>query len=351
MARDKEGREPVSYRDAGVDIDEGARAVERIRAAVRSTYRPEVLGDIGGFGGMFSPDFSDMDDPVLVSGADGVGTKLKVAQLLDRHDTVGIDLVAMCANDVLVSGAEPLFFLDYLAIGKVDAERVRVIVEGIAEGCRQAGCALVGGETAEHPGVMAPDDYDLSGFCVGAVDRARIVDGSSVGAGDVVLGLASSGLHANGFSLVRRVLVDGREDELSLPRTDLGGATLGDALLEPTRIYARQVARVLAVAGVRAMAHITGGGVTENLARSLPDGMGVRVHRGAWKRPPVFGVVQAASGLDDEEMFRTFNMGIGFALVVTEADAPAVAAALTDAGERVYEIGEVTEGEDGVVYA
>ena len=214
---------PSTYRDAGVDTAEGARAVEGIRDAVRSTYRPEVIGDIGGFGGLFSiAAAKNMTDPVLVSGTDGVGTKLKLAQLLNRHDTVGIDLVAMCANDILVSGAEPLFFLDYVAVGKLDAETVGRIVSGIAEGCRQAGCSLVGGEMAEHPGVMSADDYDLSGFCVGLVDRPEIIDGSRVAPGDVILGLASSGLHSNGFSLVRRVLVDGREAELDLPRLDLG---------------------------------------------------------------------------------------------------------------------------------
>ena len=229
-----------------MDTAEGARAVEGIRDAVRSTYRPEVIGDIGGFGGLFSiAAAKNMADPVLVSGTDGVGTKLKLAQLLNRHDTVGIDLVAMCANDILVSGAEPLFFLDYVAIGKLDAETVARIVSGIAEGCRQAGCSLIGGEMAEHPGVMPADDYDLSGFCVGLVDRPDLIDGSAVAPGDVILGLASSGLHSNGFSLVRRVLVDGREDELGLPRLDLGGATLGDALLTPTRIYAKSVLQLL----------------------------------------------------------------------------------------------------------
>jgi len=343
---------PITYRDAGVDTGQGARAVDAIREAVRSTYRPEVIGDIGGFGGLFSAAaLKEMDDPVLVSGTDGVGTKLKVAQLLERHDTVGIDLVAMCANDILASGAEPLFFLDYIAIGKLDSARVEAIVGGIAEGCRQAGCALVGGEMAEHPGVMDPDDYDLSGFCVGAVDRPKIVDGSDVAPGDVVLGLGSSGLHSNGYSLVRRVLVEGYEAELGLPRTDLGGATLGDVLLEPTRIYVPAVLGVLrAGLPVKAMAHITGGGITENLDRVLPADCDARVVPAAWKRPKIFGLLADAASLDDAEMLRTFNMGIGFALVVDAKRAADVAAALREAGESVYEVGEIVEGTGEVVY-
>jgi phosphoribosylformylglycinamidine cyclo-ligase len=343
-------KRPASYRDSGVDIDEGARAVERIRDAVRSTMRPEVLSEIGGFGGLFGARFEGLDDPVLVSGADGVGTKLRVAQLVDRHDTVGVDLVAMCANDILVSGAEPLFFLDYIATGKVVPERIEEIVHGIAEGCRQAGCALLGGETAEHPGVMEPDEYDLSGFCVGVVDRAAIVDGSRIEAGDVILGLASSGLHSNGFSLVRSVLVDGREDELELPHTELGGARLGDALLEPTRIYVQSVRSVLEQVDVRAMAHITGGGITENVTRAFPDGLGAEIARGSWKEPDVFGVLRRAAELDEDEMYRTFNMGVGFALVVASGDAPRAAALLREAGEVVTEIGQVVEGEGDVSY-
>jgi len=291
-----------------------------------------------------------MDDPVLVSGTDGVGTKLKVAQLANKHDTVGIDLVAMCANDVLVTGAEPLFFLDYIAIGKLDSERVEAIVSGVAEGCRQAGCALVGGEMAEHPGVMAEDDYDLSGFCVGVVDRPKLVDGSSVSPGDVVLGLASSGLHSNGFSLVRRVLVDGHEAELDLPRVDLGGRHFADVLLEPTRIYVRPVLDLLAELPVKAMAHITGGGITENLDRALPSDCDAHVARGCWPVPRIFGVVGEAAGLSEDELYRTFNMGIGFMLVVDARLAPDAAALLRERGERVYEIGEIVEGTGKVVY-
>jgi phosphoribosylformylglycinamidine cyclo-ligase len=342
---------PVDYRTAGVDTAEGARAVERIRSHVRATYRPEVIGDIGGFGGLFSAKaFKDMDDPVLVSGTDGVGTKLKLAQLLDVHDTVGIDLVAMCANDILVSGAEPLFFLDYVAVGKLDSARMERIVAGIARGCEQAGCALVGGEMAEHPGTMDADDYDLSGFCVGVVDRPKMITGETIKPGDVILGLGSSGLHSNGFSLVRKVLVEGRESELSLPRVDLGGTTLGEALLAPTRIYVKSVRAALAEVTVKGMAHITGGGITENLDRVLPDTCDARVVRGGWRVPRVFGLVQEAAGIDDDNMYRTFNMGVGFALVLDPAEAPTAAAKLREMGESVSEIGEIVEGTGVVVY-
>ncbi len=343
----------TTYRDAGVDIEAGAEAVERIRASVRSTYRPEVIGDIGGFGGLFSAAaFKDMDDPVLVSGTDGVGTKIRLAQLLDKHDTVGIDLVAMCANDILVSGAEPLFFLDYVAVGKLVPERMEAIVAGIAEGCRQAGCALVGGEMAEHPGVMPEDDYDLSGFCVGVVDRAKMIDGSTVEPGDAILGLPSSGLHSNGFSLVRRAVVEGHEAELELTRVDLGGETLGEALLAPTRIYAKPVLGLLrSGTPIKAMAHITGGGITENLNRVLPAGCDAKVVRGSWRVPRVIETVVEAAGLSADDAYTTFNMGIGFVLVVARGQAAHVAGKLRDAGERVYEIGEIVEGEGKVVYA
>jgi phosphoribosylformylglycinamidine cyclo-ligase len=350
---DRDVEHPISYRDAGVDVDAGGHAVELIRGAVRSTRRPEVIGDIGGFGGLFSASaLKDMTEPVLVSGTDGVGTKLKLAQLLDRHDTVGVDLVAMCANDVLVSGAEPLFFLDYVAVGRLDPERMAAIVSGVADGCRQAGCALVGGEMAEHPGTMDPDDYDLSGFCVGAVDRPRMVTGEAISPGDVVLGLASSGVHSNGFSLVRRVLVDGREDELPVPRVDLGGASLGDVLLTPTSIYVRSVLEVLrSGADVRGMAHITGGGITGNLDRCLPGTVDALLRRGSWKQPRVFRVIADAARLDDDEMLATFNMGVGFCLIVPAKAAAGVAATLRDAGETVFEIGDIVPGSGRVRYA
>jgi phosphoribosylformylglycinamidine cyclo-ligase len=345
-------RKPITYRDAGVDTAEGGRAVGRIRDAVRSTYRPEVIGDIGGFGGLFSAAaFKDMDDPVMVSGTDGVGTKLMLAQLLGKHDTVGIDLVAMCANDIVVTGAEPLFFLDYIAIGRLDSELVGSVVEGIAEGCQQAGCALIGGEMAEHPGSMEPGEYDLSGFCVGVVDRPEMIDGSQVAVGDVVLGVASSGLHSNGFSLVRRVLVDGHEAELELPRIDLGGQTLGDALLTPTRIYVKAV-KALLDAGIpmKAIAHITGGGITENLDRVLPETCDALVVRGSWPVPRVIELAVDAAALPKEEAYRTFNMGLGLMIVLDGKAAPAAAVVLRGAGEKVFEVGEIVAGEGRVTY-
>jgi phosphoribosylformylglycinamidine cyclo-ligase len=350
---DRDDKTRVSYRDAGVDTAEGALAVEAIRDSVRSTYRREVIGDIGGFGGLFSAaSFKEMADPVMVSGTDGVGTKIKLAQLLDRHDTVGVDLVAMCVNDILVTGAEPLFFLDYVATGRVDSARIAAIVEGIAEGCRQSGCALIGGEMAEHPGTMEADDYDLSGFCVGVVDRPKMIDGSTIEPGDTVLGLASSGVHSNGFSLVRRVMVDGHEGELALPRLDLGGRTLGDVLLEPTRIYVKSVLALLASeVKVKGMAHITGGGITENLDRCLPDGVDAVVHRKAWPRPSIFEALAQATRLDDDELFRTFNMGVGFCIVLGAKDAADAAVALRASGEKVWEIGEIVPGTRSVRYA
>jgi phosphoribosylformylglycinamidine cyclo-ligase len=350
---DRDDEAPISYRDAGVDIDEGARAVESIRDAVRSTYRPEVIGDIGGFGGMFSASaFKEMADPVMVSGTDGVGTKLKLAQLLDRHDTVGVDLVAMCVNDILVTGAEPLFFLDYVAVGKLDSVRMSRIVGGIAEGCRQAGCALVGGEMAEHPGTMDPDDYDLSGFGVGVVDRPKMITGESIAAGDVVLGLASSGVHSNGFSLIRRALVEKHEGELELPRVDLAGASLADALMTPTRIYVRSILGALRHgARVKGMAHITGGGVSENLNRCLPKDVDAVVALGSWKQPRIFGLIAEAARLDEMEMLRTFNMGVGMGLVVGAKDAAGIAATLREAGETVFEIGSIEPGSGAVRYA
>jgi phosphoribosylformylglycinamidine cyclo-ligase len=343
----KEGES--SYKDAGVDIDAGARAVELIRDAVRSTDRAGVLSGIGGFGGLFKAPCAGYDEPVLVSGTDGVGTKLKIAQLTGRHRTVGIDLVAMCANDILCSGAEPLFFLDYVAVGRLVPERLAEIVEGIADGCRQAGCALLGGETAEHPGVMDPDDYDLAGFVVGVVERAKVIDGSRVRPGDVLLGLASSGLHSNGFSLVRRLLVDGREIELADVDPRLG-APLADVLLTPTRIYVEPVLELLKQFDVRGIAHITGGGVTENVARILTGGLVARVCRGSWRQMPIFGLLAERGSVSEEEMHRTFNMGLGLVLAVPAAQAADAAAFLAEAGETVSEIGEVAEGEGGVVY-
>ena len=345
----------VTYAQAGVDTAEGARAVEAIKGVVHDTYRPEVVGDIGGFGGLFSiAAAKDMDDPLLVSGTDGVGTKLKVAQMAGKHDTVGIDLVAMCANDILATGAEPLFFLDYVAIGKLKAENVAEIVAGIGEGCKQAGCALIGGEMAEHPGVMDPDDYDLSGFCVGLVDRPKMLDPESVREGDVLIGLASSGLHSNGYSLARKVCIEGRtEEELREAREDLGGQSILEALLTPTRIYVKPVRAVMeqVPGGTRALAHITGGGITENLNRALPAGVNAEVDLGTWPIPPVVRFACEQANLSEEEDLKTFNMGLGMILIVNPDEAEAVEAALADAGEQAFRVGRIVAGGGEVQYA
>ena len=345
----------MTYAEAGVDIVEGARAVDAIKDTVHSTYRPEVMGDIGGFGGLFSiAAAKDMADPLLVSGTDGVGTKLKVAQRLGVHDTVGIDLVAMCVNDILATGAEPLFFLDYVAVGKLDAEAMAEIVAGIGEGCKQAGCALIGGEMAEHPGVMDPDDYDLSGFCVGLVDRPRMLDPESVREGDVLIGLASSGLHSNGYSLARKVCIEGRtEEELREAREDLGGQSILEALLTPTRIYVKPVRAVMeqVPGGIRALAHITGGGITENLNRALPAGVNAEVDLGTWPIPPVVRFACEQANLSEAEALKTFNMGLGMVLIVDPAAAEAVEAALAAAGEETYRVGRIVAGEGEVQYA
>lgn len=350
-----ENQNSVTYAEAGVDIVEGARAVDAIKDTVHSTYRPEVVGDIGGFGGLFSiAAAKDMADPLLVSGTDGVGTKLKVAQRLGVHDTVGIDLVAMCVNDILATGAEPLFFLDYVAVGKLDAEAMARIVGGIGEGCRQSGCALIGGEMAEHPGVMDPDDYDLSGFCVGLVDRPRMLDPESVREGDVLIGLASSGLHSNGYSLARKVCIEGRtEEELREAREDLGGQSILETLLTPTRIYVKPVRAVMeqVPGGIRALAHITGGGITENLNRALPAGVNAEVDLGTWPIPPVVRFACEQANLSEAEALKTFNMGLGMVLIVDPAAAEAVEAALAAAGEETYRVGRIVAGEGEVQYA
>ena len=346
---------PLTYAQAGVDIEEGARAVDAIKASVRSTRRSEVVGDIGGFAGLFSiAAAKGMEDPLLVSGTDGVGTKLALAQMLDVHDTVGIDLVAMCANDILATGAEPLFFLDYMAIGRLRAERADQLVAGIAEGCRQAGCALVGGEMAEHPGVMDPDDYDLSGFCVGVVDRPCMLNPEDVRPGDILVGLASTGIHSNGFSLVRKVCVEGKTlEQLREPRDEFGGRSWGEALLAPTKIYVREVRRVLAECpgAVRALAHITGGGITENLNRALNERCDALVNLGSWPVLPVIEQVCRAAALREEDALVTFNMGVGMVLIVDPACVEAVRALLDDEGVANYVIGQVVDGAGNVRYA
>jgi phosphoribosylformylglycinamidine cyclo-ligase len=328
-----------------VDVEEGARAVSLMKDSVRGTFGPEVLTGLGSFGSLFQPDLTGIDTPVLVAGTDGVGTKLKIAILMDRHDTVGHDLVAMCVNDVLCQGAKPLFFLDYIATGHLDAEKAAGIVRGIADGCKLAGCALVGGETAEMPGFYAERDYDLAGFCVGLVDRDKIVDGSGVREGDLLIGIPSSGLHSNGYSLAREIFLEthgfGVHDFV-----DGLDMQLGRALLTPTRIYAKQVLSVLSRVQPKAMVHITGGGFFENIPRVIPDGLGVRVNVGTWDIPQIFEALARYGDLDAKEMFSTFNMGVGFIFVVPVSDREATLAALNAAGERgAGVIGKVVRGE------
>ncbi|WP_441290149.1 phosphoribosylformylglycinamidine cyclo-ligase [Sorangium sp. KYC3313] len=331
----------VTYREAGVDIDAGDALVERIKRLAKPTRIPEVLADVGGFAGLCALP-GGLSEPVLVSGTDGVGTKLKVAFATGVHDTVGIDLVAMCVNDVLTVGARPLFFLDYFATGKLDVDVGEAVVRGIAEGCKQAGCALIGGETAELPGMYADGEYDLAGFAVGVVERSRILDGKRIAAGDAVLGVASSGLHSNGFSLARRVL----EKEMGLTMSDrvadLGG-TVGEALLTPTRIYARAITALLAACGdaVRGLSHITGGGLPGNLPRVLPDGLGARLDLGSYQRPAVFQVLQRGGPVEEAEMRRTFNLGVGLVAVVEKGAADRAIEALAKSGEQAWVLGEV----------
>lgn len=341
--------DPLTYRAAGVDIRAGDEAVRRIAPLAASTHRPEVLGGIGAFAA-FCRVPAGYRDPVLVSSTDGVGTKLKIAIMADRHDTVGLDLVAMGVNDVLVHGAEPLFFLDYLAVNRVEPEKVEAIVAGIAAGCRQAGCALVGGETAEMGAFYAAGDYDLAGFAVGVAEQSALITGAHVAVGDRVLGLASSGLHSNGYTLAREAIFGRMGLKLGDPIPGTGRAVV-DELLEPTRIYVKPVLGLLREISVKAMAHVTGGGVTENLPRVLPSGRRARIDRAAWPVPPVFTAIQRAAAVDDGEMRRTFNMGLGFLLVVSPGDVATATARLQAAGERVFEVGEIVPGAPGVEYA
>ncbi len=334
----------LTYRGAGVDTDEGDRLVELLKPLARPTLRPEVLAGIGGFGGLFGLDVKKYREPVLVSGTDGVGTKLKVAFQANRHDTVGIDLVAMCVNDVAVVGAEPLFFLDYFATGRLAAEQGVEVVKGIAEGCRRAGCALIGGETAELPGFYADGEYDLAGFAVGCVDRARIVDGTKVVPGDLVLGVASSGLHSNGYSLARKAL---ERHPLDRRFVEAGDRTLADLLLEPTRIYAKDVLALLEAVPVKAFAHITGGGLPGNVPRNLPDGTKAVLEERRWTRPPIFDLVQREGGVARDEMFRTFNMGLGLVCVVAPGDEANAHAVLSQRGLPSWTVGVIEEGGPG----
>ncbi len=338
-------KRPLSYRDAGVDIDAGNELVRRIGSAVAATRREGVVTGLGGFGGLFELP-AGYRKPVLVSGTDGVGTKLRLALDLNRHDTVGIDLVAMCVNDIVVTGAEPLFFLDYYATGHLDVDVAEAVVRGIARGCEQAGAALIGGETAEMPGMYGDGDYDLAGFSVGIVEKDDIIDGSRIREGDAVLGLASSGVHSNGFSLVRKILE--REGDVSDVHVD--GVPLAEALLAPTRIYVRPLLALFKAQTVGGVAHITGGGLTENIPRVLPEGLGVDLDPAAWELPPLFQWLQEKGGVETPEMRRTFNCGIGMVVIVPEAEADAAAETLRQAGETVHRIGRVVAEREGVHY-
>ena len=332
-----------SYREAGVNIEAGYEGVKLMSAHVKRTHIPGVVSDIGGFGGLFAPNMAGMAEPVLVSGTDGVGTKLRLAQLLDKHDTIGIDCVAMCVNDIICCGAKPLFFLDYIAIGKNVPEKVATIVSGVAEGCVQAGCALIGGETAEHPGMMAANDYDLAGFSVGIVDKPKVIDSSRMVPGDVILALPSSGIHSNGYSLVRKVF-DVEHADLNLYSAELG-RTLGEALLEPTVIYVKPVLRCIEAADVKGISHITGGGFFENIPRCLPDGLTAKIDKAAVQTPAIFHLLQKQGGISEHDMFNTYNMGVGMTVIVSKETADAAIAAL-DCG--AYVIGEVVSGEERV---
>lgn len=332
----------LTYKDAGVDTKEGERAVSLMKEHVKGTFNENVLTGLGSFGSLFNLDVAGMEQPVLVSGTDGVGTKLKLAFLMDKHDTVGIDCVAMCVNDVLCQGAKPLFFLDYIATGKVKAEKIADIVKGIADGCRQSGSALVGGETAEMPDFYSEGEYDMAGFSVGIVDKNKIITGEKVAVGNKIVGIASSGIHSNGYSLVRKVFFDKMGMSVDDYVEELG-QTLGEALLTPTRIYAKACDAVLPNFDVKGIVHITGGGFFENIPRILPEGTAVSIQVGAWDVPPVFPYIKKCGNIDREEMFSTYNMGVGMMMVVDAADAEAVTAALRAAGETANIIGEIVE--------
>ena len=336
-----------SYAAAGVDITAGYRAVELMKTHIARTLTAGVIGDVGGFGGLYCPDLSGMAQPVLVSGTDGVGTKLKLAFEMNRHDTVGIDCVAMCANDVLCCGARPLFFLDYIACGKNVPERVAAVVSGVAEGCVQAGAALIGGETAEMPGFYPENEYDLAGFVVGVVDKPKILDKAAVKAGDALLALPSSGVHSNGFSLVRKIF-DGAGMDYHAPCPELAGAALGDTLLTPTKIYVKPMLALMDAVTVKAVSHITGGGFFENIPRSLPQGFTARIEKAAVRTPAIFELIARCGGVPERDMYNTFNMGVGMTAVVAAADAALALAVLRENGEDAYLLGEIAAGDEGV---
>lgn len=337
----------LTYRDAGVDIDAGNLSVKLIKDSVKATYRPEVLGDLGGFGGLFAMS-TKYKEPVLVSGTDGVGTKLRLAFILDKHDTIGQDAVAMCVNDILVQGAEPLFFLDYLAVGKLEPEQVADVVKGVANACKESGCALIGGETAEMAGFYAEGEYDIAGFAVGAVEKSKIITSEKVKAGDVILGLPSSGVHSNGYSLVRKIVFDvkgfkGDEyiDEL--------GKTIGEELLTPTRLYPKSCLTLIEKFDIHGMVHVTGGGYYENIPRALPEDMGAEIDATSWPVPPIFNLLKEWGNVDWHEMYRTFNMGIGMIIIASADEAEKIKADLQARNEAVYEIGKVTQGSHEVI--
>jgi phosphoribosylformylglycinamidine cyclo-ligase len=336
-----------SYKKAGVDVTAGYKSVELMKKHIARTMIPGALSGIGGFGGLFQPDLTGISEPVLVSGTDGVGTKVKIAFILDKHDTVGIDCVAMCVNDIICCGAKPLFFLDYIACGKNIPEKIADIVSGVAEGCVQAGCALIGGETAEHPGLMAEDEYDLAGFSVGVVDKSKILQPDTQKAGDVLIAIKSSGVHSNGFSLVRRVF-DVNEEKLNMHFDDLG-ATLGETLLTPTRIYVKPILSLLDAVNVKSISHITGGGFYENIPRSLPKNLAAKIERNAVQVLPIFDLIARCGSIPERDMFNTFNMGVGMIVAVDKTEADKAIEVLKAAGEDAYILGELVESEEGVI--
>ena len=341
-----------SYAKAGVDITAGYKAVELMKAHIARTRNEGCLDDVGGFGGCFGLPVAGMEEPVLVSGTDGCGTKVKLAILMDKHDTIGIDAVAMCVNDIICVGAKPLFFLDYIACGKNYPEKIAAIVSGVAEGCVQSGAALIGGETAEHPGLMPLEDYDLAGFAVGIVDKKKIIDNKKMKEGDVIIALSSTGIHSNGFSLCRKVFdIDNNNPELYVPREELGGRTIGEALLTPTRIYVKSVLALIEKVDVKGISHITGGGFYENIPRSIPDGLSAKITKSAVKVLPIFDLIAKFGDIPERDMYNTYNMGVGMSIVVSKDDVDLALDILRANGEDAYVIGEIIKGDDGVVFA
>ena len=337
-----------SYASAGVDITAGYKAVELMKSHIARTTTDGVIGSIGGFGGLFQPNLAGMEEPILVSGTDGVGTKLRIAFLMDKHDTVGIDCVAMCVNDIVCCGARPLFFLDYIACGKNYPDRIASIVSGVAEGCVQSGAALIGGETAEMPGFYPVDEYDLAGFAVGIVDKKKMIDNSAIKAGDVIIALPSSGVHSNGFSLVRKVF-DVENSDIKTPNERLGGKSIGEALLAPTKIYVKPVLAVQEAVTIKGVSHITGGGFYENVPRSIPSGFTAKIEKASIRTPVLFDLIAEAGNIPERDMFNTFNMGVGMCMIVDRDDADTALSVLKEQGEDAYVIGEVVEGSEGVI--